>query len=106
LPVVLVFALVASAIGATGTAARAASTTSTGPTTTEPGASTTAAAKRKNRAPVIVQATMRDSDGNLYADSIDLVCNRKVRHKPDADGTFPFSIGDGYTITEVGRAQR
>jgi hypothetical protein len=106
---------VASAIGATGAAATAAApaTTAAGTTTaaapaataTATGATATiAAAKKKNRAPVIVQARMRDADGNFYADSIDLVYNKKVRHKPDADGTFPFSIGDGYTITEVGKA--
>jgi hypothetical protein len=102
LPVVLVFALVASAIGGTGAAATGA--TSTGATTIEPAASTTTAAKKENRAPVIVQATMLDSDGNFYADGIELVYSRKVRHKPDDDGTFPFSVGDGYTITKVGKA--
>ena len=102
LPVVLVFAVVASAIGATGTAA--AEDTAT---VTEAAASTTVAAKKKNkkRAPAIVQAAMLDTDGNLYADAIELVYNRKVRHKRDADGNYPFSVGDDYVISEVRKAR-
>ena len=109
LPVVLVFVLVASAIGGTSTAAAGdTETTTTETVTTAPlaqSAITSAKKKaRKKRAPAIVGATMLDTDGNFYADAIELLYNKKVRHKRDADGTFPFSVGDEYTITEVGKA--
>jgi len=101
LPILLVFALAASAIGATSTAAAGEAETVTAATTAP---TTTAAAKKKKRAPRIVAATMRDSDGNFYADGIELFYNKRVRHKRDADGNYPFSVADGYTITEVAKA--
>ena len=103
LPVVLAFALVASAIGGPSATA-AASAGDAGTNTTEATATTEYVAAKKKRAPRIVQATMRDSDGNFYADSIELLYNKRVRHKHDADGSFPFGVSDEYTIAAVGKA--
>jgi hypothetical protein len=101
LPVVLILALVASAIGASSAASAGDKGTVTAAATTT---ATTAAAKKKKRAPALVRATMLDTDGNFYADSIELLYNKKVRHKRDSDGNFPFSVGDDYVIGEVGKA--
>jgi len=84
LPVVLIFALMASAIGAASTAAAGDTAT-----VTEAADVTTVAAKKKRkRAPAIVEATMLDTDGNFYADGIELVYSK--RSDTSATSTAPF----------------
>jgi hypothetical protein len=57
-----------------------------------------------NVAPRIVSATMLDRDGDDRADAVRLVYSEAVWHARDADGRYPFAIGN-YRIQSVGAAK-
>ena len=63
-----------------------------------------AARRAHPSAPAIRYAVALDANGNDHIDGFRIVYDRKVHHRPDTDGTYPFSV-DGYTVTGVLGAQ-
>lgn len=55
------------------------------------------------KGPRIVSAVVLDLDGDASADGIRLRYSKPVRHVPDADGRYPFTV-TGYRIVRVGAA--
>ena len=61
------------------------------------------AAAARNRAPRIMKAVMKDTNGNGLADRVVLTYNEKIRHKADFS-RFPFVV-QGYKIAKIGAAR-
>jgi len=54
-----------------------------------------------HRPPRIVSAAMEDANGNSRADRVRVTFGERVRHRPDRDGRYPFTVA-GYRIRSIG----
>jgi hypothetical protein len=54
-----------------------------------------------HRSPRIVAAAMEDASGNSRADRVRVTYSERVRHRPDRDGRYPFTVA-GYRIRAIG----
>ena len=57
----------------------------------------------RNRA--LKRARMVDADGNGLADGVVLIYTRRINHRRDTDGRYPFRVR-GYKIRRIARARR
>jgi hypothetical protein len=54
-----------------------------------------------HRSPRVVAAAMEDANGNSRADRVRVTYSERVRHRPDRDGRYPFTVA-GYRIRAIG----
>lgn len=54
--------------------------------------------------PRIVKGRMVDRDGDGMADRVVLTYNKRIKHRADSDGIYPFKV-QGYDIAKIARAR-